>query len=70
MKHFTLPKIQNMIIKYGYERGLASMIYNFFDKKTAGIGIKSMLQNEQLAEEIHEQTIRKLKKNVFNSWYF
>ena len=30
----------------GYQRGLASMVYKFFDKKTAGSGIKSMQQNE------------------------
>ena len=41
------------ISKYdGYQRGLASMVYNFFDKKTAGSGNKSMPQNEQLAEEL------------------
>ena len=27
---------------YRYQRGLASMVYTFFDKKTAGGGIKSM----------------------------
>ena len=26
----------------GYERGLASMVYKFFDKKSKGSGIKSM----------------------------
>ena len=35
----------------GYQRGVASMFYKFFDKKTAGSAIKFMLQNEQLAEE-------------------
>ena len=34
----------------GYQRGLASMVYNFFDKKSAGSGL-AMLQNQQLAEE-------------------
>ena len=29
----------------GYKKGLASMVYKFFDKKTAGSGIKSMPQN-------------------------
>ena len=43
----------------GYQRGLASMIYKFFDKKTADSGIKSMLQNKQLAEELHKPIIRK-----------
>ena len=46
----------------GYQRGLAPLAYKFFDKKTAGGGIKSMPQNEQLAEEVHKTIIRKFKK--------
>ena len=46
----------------GYQGGLASMVYKFFDKKTAGSGVKSVLQNEQLAEELHKPIITKLKK--------
>ena len=50
----------------GYQGGLASMVYKFFDKKTAGSGlshtIKSMAPNEQLAEELHKPIIRKFKK--------
>ena len=38
------------------------MVYKFFDKKTAGSGVKSILQNEQLAEELHKPIIRKVKK--------
>ena len=38
----------------GYQRGLASMVYKFLDKKTAGSCIKSMLQKEQLGEELHK----------------
>ena len=38
------------------------MVYKFFDKKTAVSGIKSMPQNEQLAEELHKLIIRKFKK--------
>ena len=38
------------------------MVYNFFDKKTASSGIKSMPQNEQLAEELHKPISRKFKK--------
>ena len=41
----------------GYQRRLASMVYNFFDKKTAGSGIKSIPQNEQLAEKLHKPII-------------
>ena len=46
----------------GYQRGLASVVYKFFDKKTACSSIKYMPQNEQLAEELHEPIIRKFKK--------
>ena len=45
-----------------YQRGLASMAYSFFDNKTAGSGIKSMPQNEQLAEELHKPIIKKFKQ--------
>ena len=46
----------------GYQRGLASMAYKFFDKKTAGSGIKSMSQNKQLAEELHKIVIKKFQQ--------
>ena len=54
----------------GYQRGLASIVYKFFDKETKGSGvtlanksaIKSIPQNEQLAEELHKSIIRKFKK--------
>ena len=38
------------------------MVYKFFDKKTAGSGIKPMPQNEQLAEELHKLIIKKILK--------
>ena len=46
----------------GYQRGLDSMVYKFFDKKTRDSGIKSMQQNEKLAEKLHKPIIRKFKK--------
>ena len=42
----------------GYQKGLPSMVYKFFDKETAGGAIKS-LQNQQLANELHKPIIRK-----------
>ena len=49
-----------------YHRGLASMVYKFFDKKTKGSAVtlanKSIPQNEQLAEEFHKPIIRKFKR--------
>ena len=53
----------------GYQRGVPSMVYKFFDKKTAGSGVKSMLQNEELAEELHKPIIRKLKKRKVYSTF-
>ena len=53
--------------KYGgYQRGLASMIYKFFDKKSKGSGITNE-SNYQLANELHKSIIKnfKKKKNVF-----
>ena len=40
----------------GYQRGIASMVYNFFDKKSAGSSIanNNIKQNLQLAKELHK----------------
>ena len=65
-------KVFNIAInpKYdGYQRGLASMVYKFFDKKPsathvqlgilAGSGIKNEnISDQQLAEELHKPIIR------------
>ena len=45
------------------------MVYKFFDKKTAGSGIKSIPQNEQLAEELPKPIIKKLKKRKVYSTF-
>ena len=60
----------------GYQRGIASMVYNFFDKKCASLSDKSVSgsgvannevkENLQLAEELHKPTIRNFfKKCLF-----
>ena len=36
----------------GYQRGLALMVYNFFDKKSSGSGVVTE-PNYQLANELH-----------------
>ena len=46
----------------GYQRGLASMVYKFFDSNVSGRGAKLTLQDEQLAEELHKPIIRKFEK--------
>ena len=57
----------------GYERGLASMVYKFFNSKSKGPGFKknqgNFLQNSQLSNEFHKTIIRKFKKrNVYSSF--
>ena len=52
---------------HGYQTGLASMVYKFFDKKSAslnkssGTGIVNE-SNYQLANELHKPIIKKFKK--------
>ena len=45
----------------GYQRGLASMVYKFFDKKSQGSGLANNKENIQLADELHKPIIRKFK---------
>ena len=43
----------------GCQRGLASMVYKIFDKKSTGSGINIPLEfNKQLAKELHKPIIR------------
>ena len=43
----------------GYQRGLSSMVYKSFDRKSKGSGINNEInQNEQLAEELHKPIIK------------
>ena len=45
----------------GYQRGLASMVYKYFDKKSKGSGVANneIKQNLQLAKELNKPIIRK-----------
>ena len=53
-----------------YQRGLASMVYKFFDKKSKGSGVNIPLEfNEQLAKELHKPIIRKFKKRKVYSGF-
>ena len=50
----------------GYQRGLASIFYKFFDKKSSGIANEP---NYQLANELYKSIIWKLKKRkVYSSF--
>ena len=57
----------------GFQRGLASMVYKFFDKKSTSIPDRSVSDSgvnieakpsEQLSEELHKPIIRKFKKRT------
>ena len=61
----------------GYQRGLASMVYKFFDKKSQGSGrplssasqLANNKENMQLADELHKPIIRKFnKRKVYSSF--
>ena len=53
----------------GYQRGLASMVYNFFDKKSSGSGLANNNENIQLANELHKPIINKFnKRKVYSSF--
>ena len=45
----------------GYQRGLASMVFKFFDKNSTGSGVGTE-PNYQLVSELHRQIIRKFKR--------
>ena len=77
-KVFNIAKIP----KYdGYQRGLGSMVYKFFDKKSTESGIvnnnnnnnennnNDIKQNLQLAKELDKTIIRKLKKRKVYSGF-
>ena len=41
-----------------YQRGIASMVYKFFDKKLKGRGVNVLLEsNEELAKELQKPVI-------------
>ena len=54
----------------GYQRGLASMVYKCFDKKTSGGAIKNdILSYRELAKQLHKPIISKFKKRkVYSSF--
>ena len=52
----------------GYQRGLTSIAYEFFDRRSISSDV-AMLQNEQLAEELHKPIVKKIKRRkVYSSF--
>ena len=45
------------------------MVYKFFDQKSEGSGVKLILENEQLANELHKPIIRKfIKRKIYSTF--
>ena len=53
----------------GYQRGLASMGYRFFDKKSTGSGIATARSSSILADELHQPIIKKFNKRKVYSQF-
>ena len=54
----------------GYQRGLASMVYKFFDKKSMGSGINMAKPSFSiLADELHKPAIKKFEKRKVYSQF-
>ena len=52
----------------GYQKGLASMVYKLFDKKSSRSGVATE-RNYQLASDLHMQIVRKFNRGkVFSSF--
>ena len=50
----------------GYQRGLASVVCKFFDKKTSGSFIKNEnISNKELAKEFRNQLLENLRKEKY-----
>ena len=75
-------KIASISKYHGYQRGLVSMVYNFFDKKSVslnrskGSGILALLANKsankpncQLSSELHKPIIKKFEKRKIYSFF-
>ena len=58
-------KVANDLKYDRYQRGLASMVYKFFEKKSC---VANEL-NYQIGNELHKQIIRKLKRRKFYSFF-
>ena len=53
-----------------YQRGLASMVYKFFDKKSMGSGVKKLKDSSLiLADELHKPVIKKFNKRKVYSQF-
>ena len=52
----------------GYQRGLVGMVYNFFDKRSMGSGIKED-SSLILADELHKPVIKRFNKRKVYSQF-
>ena len=62
-KAFNIAKIPK---HDGYQRGLASIVYKFFNNNSTGSGVNIPPEfDKKLVEELHKQIIKNFKKEPF-----
>ena len=59
----TDPKID------GFQRGLAAMVYNFFNERLKEVLSRSGIKNQQLASELHKPIVKNFKRRKVYSSY-
>ena len=69
IKYYVIKHLKYEDPKYdGYQHGLASLVYKFFDKKIPGSEIKiENISNKESAEELQKPIIRKFNKRKVHS---
>ena len=49
----------------GYQRGLASTVYKFFNRKSSGSGVNGFLNGEEIAGMFYEKELQKTNQTEF-----
>ena len=66
IKYYVIKHLILLNIRNGHQRGFASMIYKFFDKKTSGSAIKNEnISNKELAKELYKPIIKEFNKRKY-----
>ena len=66
-KKFSVTKNPEYVL---YDRGLASVVYKFFDKEfSRGAGIIEIILNQKLPEKLHKAVTGKFEKQKVHSYF-
>ena len=65
IKYYVISDVAENPKYDGYQMGLTSTVYKFFDIKTFGDAVKNdKMTNKESAEELHKPIIRKSEKRI------